>query len=78
MSHSFRAKDKTFFSYNSDLSGPVEITVMSTPEKPAHSIKVSGSALMEFVAQWLRFREVCRVENLEDHEILGLKKEDLP
>jgi len=72
MSHTFFAKDGTRFHHNSDLSG--DVTVVPASEKGAPSLDVSGDALVEFVANFVRQERINELEDESPYVTLGIPR----
>ena len=65
--HTFEAKGVRFH-HNSDLSGDVYIV----NEQTDHTITVPGQSLLDFVAHYVRMKQIRVMEDMETEEILGL------
>jgi len=80
--HTFKSGE-FIFNFNSDLSGDVNIRqIIDDPKHDGHGLvmgkmDVSGSALLAFVASYVRERRVSNLENMlgieTDKEVLGFK-----
>lgn len=57
--------------YNSDLSGDVEIVTGIHGES---SISVSGKDLLDFVANFVRDKQMSILENSSTEDILGIRR----
>ena len=69
--HYFESSNGVRFNYNSDMSGLVEI-------KPGFrnndtSFEVSGRAVLEFVAEYIRLQRIAEIEGQDVSELLGLQ-----
>ncbi len=74
MSHSYHhEKSGTTFHHNSDMSGSVTINL-----RDGKSVEIRGSALVGFLASWVRQRKSSAAEHMADHEALGLDEGDMP
>lgn len=69
--HALKTEDGTIFQFNSDLSGDVLIV-----NKQAQTLRgekvVSGAALLEFVAEYVRTRQIAKLESLAVDDLLSL------
>lgn len=59
---------ETFFQYNSDLSGDVQIAKRNGHE----TLDVPGEALIAFIAYYVRNQRIREIEDMDDAEVLGL------
>ena len=67
----------TLFHFNADLSGAVMI-VKRDKGKSFESLEVPGEDLIRFIAEWVANQKISELEDMEPHEVLGLKRESLP
>ena len=71
MSHTFRAEDGTTFISNGDLSGEVKIHAIPCYDGAGNCyFHVSGAALLEFVANYVRMQKITIIEEMTDMEVL--------
>jgi hypothetical protein len=73
LSHTFVAKGGTRFIYNGDLSGNVTIyAVIGVESRNGREVSVPGLDLLEFVGEFVRDRQIARVESMSAFDVLGL------
>jgi hypothetical protein len=65
MSHTFASDKGEIFFYNSDFSGEVRIRPVDGPET-----YVDCQSLLEFAAEYVRAREIEKLEQAEWEELL--------
>ena len=58
------------FHYNSDLSGKVQISRATDGDRAFY---IDGSALVEFVAEWVRNMKISEIEDKSPAEMLGVE-----
>ncbi len=63
--HFFEANNGTKFNYSSDMSGDINII---SKDQTSH---VNGNDILQFVAEYLRRKEISKLEDMCWQEILG-------
>jgi len=67
MSHTLSIGRDTTFHYNGDYSGKIEIVV-----KEGGSVKVQMEVLIGFIAEYVRYEKIQKLESMNSRKILGL------
>ena len=73
--HTFSAGNDVLFSFNSDLSGDVTISVLQADGRNRRVASVPGRALLQFAAHVIVSRRISDLESQSPGEVLGF---DLP
>ena len=67
--HTFE-HDGVVFNYNADMSG--DVIIWREGQKPRMNLLVPASALVAFVADYVRRERISAIEDASDIEMLGL------
>ncbi len=67
--HTYQTERGTYFTFNSDLSGDVQILTIK-----GDKCQVPGEDLLQFIGEHVRAERISRLETLTYRQVLGVEE----